>query len=324
MDMISPEASQIHAKIMVELSNLFPELSHAGQELLEQVSTPNWTLEWGMLEWVSEQFSFPAALREELFIAGISLLAYVRVLDNLADEEQKPRQSIVLSSALQHIGIQQCIHLFSRNLPNQQALVRFWGYFDCCMGEWLRATLNRRGDGFPLFQNYSRGDFKRLAGRGAMLKLCPAAACLLAKQAELIAPLMAAIDYLMVSVVMLDEQFDWANDLEAGRYNVFVAYCSDLPQTEPNRAENHRLVLKEIYLHQSAHSYFNILYTFLQDARQQAVKADCTGLVEYLDWYEEEVHHCRARFTEMAQVQIQQMAERYIEVGQFESTKQSI
>jgi hypothetical protein len=241
------------------------------------------------------------------------MIAYARVLDDLADQDDQPYNGngTVLGSALHHAWTRQYIHLFNSHQADHCALVRFWDYFNIYIGEWLRATLNTTGEEFPPFASYTDADFERVATRGAFLKICPAAACILAGQLDLIPPLISAIEYLTIGVVMLDEQFDWAKDLEAGRYNTFIAYCSELPQTAPNRETNQEMILKEIYLRRSGQPYFDILCGHLQRARYWAAIVDCSGLVEYIEWFEKEARACGNYFTDTARSQLRDIAEHY-------------
>ena len=106
------------------------------------------------------------------------------------------------------------------------------------------------------------------------------------------APLSSAMDELMIGVVMMDDEFDWAEDLDAGRYNVFVAYCSDLPQTNEWREANRKAVVREIYCGQVARPYFSVLREHLQRAKAGAQAVGCSGMVDYISWFEEEAMAC--------------------------------
>jgi hypothetical protein len=177
------------------------------------------------------------------------------------------------------------------------------------MVEWLRATLNPLGEGFPPFTAYTEADFLRLAARGAFLKICPAAAGLLAGRPDLIPLLVSAVEKLTVGVIMLDEQFDWAEDLFIGRYNTFVAYCSDQPQTEPYREINRRAVLKDIFLRNHGQPYFEVLQSYLQQAHHQAVLACCAGLAGYIDWFQKEAQACGDWLANSAHTYLESMSE---------------
>jgi hypothetical protein len=150
-----------------------------------------------------------------------------------------------------------------------------------------------------------------LARRGAPLKICCAAACLLVGREGDILPLTSVLDQLLVGVVLLDDQFDWKADLEAGRYNAFVAYCSDLPQTDEWRETNRQAVLKEIYLRQAARPYFDLIRDRMQKAERSAQSTGCLGLRDFITWYKGEVTTCGAWLADKVEMQLSVAVERF-------------
>ena len=307
----------VQDKIVDALSALVPEVRTVARELLERVSTPNWGLEWGLPGWLSQTFAFSDLAQEELLLSNIYMIAYARLLDDLADQDSPANNDceLVLESLLHHTWLRQYVLLFNDHAPDPAALARFWNALDGYMGEWLRATQNRSGEGFPPFEEYTETDFQRLAARGAFLKICPAAACGLAGRENLIPSFALAMENLTVGVVMLDEQFDWDRDLDAGRYNTFVAYCSDLPQIEAYKDRNTENVLKEIYLKRLGQPYFEILIAHLQEAQHWAAHANCARLGDYIAWYENEARICANYFAETSRAQMRSAAGIYKNTG---------
>ena len=89
-----------------------------------------------------------------------------------------------------------------------------------------------------------------------------------------------------MAAVLLDHAGDWGEDLEAGRYNAFVAYASPLPQTPANRDANRRRVHEEIYLGEAGAPYFAVAGRYLRRAMASAEQTGCRTLVDYLRWLE--------------------------------------
>ncbi|HEX5863902.1 MAG TPA: hypothetical protein VF014_06530 [Casimicrobiaceae bacterium] len=102
------------------------------------------------------------------------------------------------------------------------------------------------------------------------------------------------IDDIMVGVIMLDDEFDWAEDLQAGRYNTFVAYCSEMPQHRGNLAANRLAVLREIYLGRRAQPFFEVIRGRLRTALRTAEAIGFRGLVDFIAWFDHEVKTCGA------------------------------
>jgi hypothetical protein len=97
------------------------------------------------------------------------------------------------------------------------------------------------------------------------------------------------IDELLVACVLLDHVYDWAVDLKAGRYNAFVAYCSDLAQCGPNRESNREAVLKELYAGDVGQPYLACIQQYLGKAGNGATSIRCGGLVEFIRTLGEEI-----------------------------------
>ncbi len=306
------------ARFLADLAALAPALGNTGRRLLTRIVTPNWALEWSLAYWVGTALSLPADVTRELVLSNVYMLAFGRLADDLVDGDE-PKGALSLAVALYHLWIRQYVRLFASTRPirvaspgsvvgDRRAAGRFWAYFDDYMTQGLRVTL----DGGPLasnFRSYTEGDFQCLAARGAPLKIGCAAACLLAGRDSDVAVLASVVDLVVSSVVLLDDEFDWVEDLEAGRYNAFVAYCSDLPQTDEQREANRQAVLQEIYLGQAARPYFDLIQERLQQALQTSRSIGCPGLSDFIVWYEREVTACGAWLAQEAKTQLRALVD---------------
>jgi hypothetical protein len=139
---------------------------------------------------------------------------------------------------------------------------------------------------------YTDDDYALVAERGAFLKIGVAAGCLLARRDDRLEALKAALDDLMVGVVMLDDQFDWAGDLAAGRFNVFVAYAARQRQTPDRAADNLRAVIYDICSGQGVRPYFDALHRRVARAAERAGAAHCDGLCRFITWFDDEARMC--------------------------------
>lgn len=244
--------------------------------------------------WLGEQFQFPEAVTRQLLLTNVMLVAYARLFDDLADGEDQAYcgMSPALGSILLHLLSGQYRSLFQLKESSFTVYAHFWAGMDALMRNWWRATLNPNPMVYPPFGAYRDEDFLRMADRGAFLKVSMLAACLLGDRPDLIPALSSAVERLTVGVILLDEQFDWEKDLFSGRYNTFVAYCSDLPQTPDQQETNQIVVLNEIYLKTSGRAYFEKIQLTLEEARQNAALAGCSGLVNYSNWLMQESKAC--------------------------------
>ncbi|MDH7485234.1 MAG: hypothetical protein QHJ81_03040 [Anaerolineae bacterium] len=300
-----PEILVLKEHVCAALERFSPQLLEAGRRLLDRLATPNWTLEWYLPRWLGEAFGLSPDLIRDLVLSNVYGLSCIRLQDDLVDGEVDRaswESAILLASALHHLWLSGYVQLFAGTSP-------FWGYFEQFMGQWLRATWRSNRPPAVDFRSYEEEDFLRLAERGAPLKVCCAGACLLAGREELILPLTSAMDHFLVGAVLLDQAKDWADDLEAGRYNVFVAYASPQPQ-EPDRRESYRqAVLEEICLGQAARPYFDRIQRHVRIALEKAEAVDCPALRQHMQSFENQVVTIRDRLAEEARAWLRMATE---------------
>jgi hypothetical protein len=291
------------------LERVAPALVPAGRRLLSRIATPNWTLEWSLPGWLGDAFSLPSEVSDGLMLANAYGLAYVRLIDDLADGDStgsEPAETVLLAGALHSLWIAQLWEVVAgAGAPPavEERAARFWPRFERYRAQWLRALLDDRLPPAP-FRAYTEADFRRLAARGAPLKVCCAAACLLGGRERDLPALEDMIDRLLAGAVLLDHAQDWPGDLAQGRANAFVAYVSNLPQTAGNRDANRRAVLESILLGDGARPYFALIGAQLRAARETAEAFDCAGLAAFLSWLDRETGAYAARLRDEAHARL--------------------
>lgn len=321
------EISQLKEEFLSEIKSFSPELVEAGSSLLNCIAAPGYTVqEWSLPRWIGDLVGLSANMTWKLIFSNVCGLAFVRITDDLADGDNRPaishsqksgskkgdpsdqlttentkqkakkselQDSILLGAALHHIWMMQYHHLFSKIQMGDQAsdvsAARFWKYFNEYMGQWFRASSNRYQRIERPFHSLTESDFMHIAERGAPLKICCAAACLLAGRESDIDLITSAVDELMVGCILLDHLWDWKEDLEFNHYNTFVAYCSDLPQTEDTREDNRKAVLKKIYVSKGVHPYFHIILERLDRSKKISRKVGCLELIEFIAGFEKDI-----------------------------------
>ncbi len=272
----------VAVRARTELGSLPPGMAAAGSHLLARLSPPQWTLEWYLPKWLGDAYGLPTAVTTELTLANVYGLLYIALQDKLADDGLAPEQQVelvCLGAALHHRWLRQYTGLFPGDSP-------FWPAFDSYMEQWWRATAAGKHAPPGDFAALLRDDPAYLAHRAAPLKLCCAAACLLAGRAALLPRLEEALDSFHTGAVLLDHWYDWREDLDAGRYNAFVHYAAALPQTPADRERNRQRVMEE-RLNGGVYGYFAATVGFVRAARRPAHEAACPPLDDYLRWYEE-------------------------------------
>ena len=281
------------ARFCAGLQSVAPALVPHGRRLLARIATPNWTLEWGLPRWLGDAFDLPPDVSAGLVLANAYGLAFVRLVDDLADGENaglEPAETVLLAGAMHSLWIGQVREVVGRagqEPAGRGSAAWFWRDFDRYRTQWVQVLLDERLPSVP-FCAYTEADFRRLAARAAPLKVCCAASCLLAGREDDLPALEDAIDQLLVGAVLLDHALDWPEDLAQGRANAFVAYASSLPQTAENRDANRRRVLEAILLGRGARPYFARIGDRLRAARDAAGVLPCAGLAGFLGWLDRE------------------------------------
>jgi len=288
------------ARFCAGLQRVAPALVPHGRRLLARIATPNWTLEWGLPRWLGDAFGLPPDGSAGLVLANVYGLAFVRLVDGLADGEGagfEPAEAVLLAGAMHGLWVGQLREIVGgagEEPAGRGSTARFWRHCDETRTQWLQVLLDDRLPPVP-FRAYTEADYRRLAARGAPLKVCCAAACLLAGREHDLPVLVDAIDQLLVGAVLLDHALDWPEDLAAGRSNAFVAYASDLPQTAEHRDANRRRVLEAILLGHGARLYFTRIGGRLRAARRTAGALPCEGLASFAGWLDRQTAAYAAR-----------------------------
>jgi hypothetical protein len=294
------EIEETGARFCAGLQRVAPALVPHGRRLLARIAAPNWTLEWGLPRWLGDAFGLPPDASAGLVLANAYGLAFVRLVDGLADGESagfEPAEAVLLAGATHSLWVgqvRQVVEGATVRPVGRDGVARFWRDFDEHRSNGVRAMLDDRLPPVP-FRAYTEADFRRLAARGAPLKVCCAAACLLAGREHDLPALADAIDQLLVGAVLLDHALDWPQDLAEGRPNAFVAYASGLPQTAENRDDNRRRVLEAILLRRGARPYFARIGERLRAAHNTADALPCAGLAAFLGWLDRQTAAYAAR-----------------------------
>ena len=293
----------INSRFSAALADQPVELGEFGARLLARVSPPNWTLEWSLPGWLGEPLGLHERSVVELTLANVFGLAYIKLQDDLMDgeiSEAERTTALLLADVLHRKWLLVYIGLFPGDSP-------FWVHFERYMAQWGAATWRSQRAPAKPFRDYEDADWRSLGHRGAPLKTCPAAVCLLTQHESVLVKLEEALDYLLTGAVLFDHVRDWSADLAAGRHNAFVAYTSGWPQTPDYREANRRTVMQEILVGRTGQAYFELLGCEISAA--QAI-AHCEGFgtfARYLKWLGGETRSFRKALITVARDQLRRV-----------------
>lgn len=278
------------------LTQAVPALADDAEQALARISPAQWLPEWGLPLWLGETFGLPPEAARTLALCNVFGLAYVKLQDDLYDDEIAPsaqKRTLILAN----LAYQQALARYARLLGGYPS---FWATLDTAMARWSQAMLANKETPARAFIAYQAEDFQRLAQRGAPLHIGMVGTCLLAGRADAIPLLRGALDDFLIASVLMDHAHDWVDDLAAGRYNTFLAhacFCAPaLDQPEVLR----RNLLQTTFWGDGGQSYFALARTRLDRARATVASLGCAPLDDYLAWCANEVASIAAEWREQA------------------------
>lgn len=284
-ELLSPgEEAAIREAFRISLGGVSQFLAAQGDSFLERVTPQRWLLEWGLPLWLGESFGLTTNAAHTLALCNILGLAYIRIQDDLADGDLSAalRPGLV---ALSSIAFQQAMAHYARFFASDE---RFWTALELRLGQWAQG-LTFRADLAP---NYTaqpdHQSLYRLSHAGAPVHIGLVAACLLSHRGDILPRLGAALDDWLLASVLLDHARDWTADLEAGRYNYFIAHSTAIEQAPAQRQSIDQAMLQMILLGDGGESYFDFVRKLLKSAHNAAQPAGCARLNAYLEWFAEQ------------------------------------
>jgi hypothetical protein len=191
--------------------------------LMERLAPERWMLEWHLPWWLGHALELDSDVVRAFVLSNVLGLGSIRLQDDLADGEVahgNVAAATALSATLYQAAIEPYRSAFRSGSP-------FWAHLEGSMAAWRAAS----------------GEEGQLAARGAPLKISAFAICLLAARVDLYPDLDRLLDDALEALVLYDHIADWQADLEAGRWNAFIAGISAGPQVPAERVRHRRAVL---------------------------------------------------------------------------------
>lgn len=190
-------------------------------------------------EWIGEQTAAPAGLRRDLAAGNVYAMLHFFLLDDLMDGGETgagTRRALAAGQLLHALFMAR----YGRHYPPDSPL---WDYYRSYLVQWGEAVA-AEGE-----RPAEPGDYRALAAKSALVKLCAAGLLLSAGQTERIAAAEEAIELALASLQLADDWADWRDDLkEEARCNAFLTLvrreCLALPDERPLEE---RLVRQAIY-----------------------------------------------------------------------------
>lgn len=269
----------------LKLNDLAPPLSEAGHHILDQISTPNWTLEWFLPRWLGNSFGLSTDVIRTLTLSNVLGLAFLRLVDDQVDGENQiadPITALSLATRLHHLAFQ----------PYRELMMdhpQFWDHADEYMAQWTNAILASTRPPQEGLRDFSQDHYQLLAHLGAPLKICCLAAWSLSNQKADLQNLLLSIDHYVIGAVFLDHYKDWQKDLHAHRYNLFVDHVLQGNNMLLTEDEVQSYIREAILNVEVLDLYFSIILKQVQTAQAYAAKVRCNELEQHLRSFHQQI-----------------------------------
>lgn len=270
------EQQEARDRWLATVSHASPYLATGAESLLSRLSPPRWALEWSLPYWLGQSLDLPAGVALTLVTSNLFGLGFVRLTDDLLDREAAGPPAVLLASTLQQLWIGSLRELLCADAA-------FWNWFDACLAQWRSATFQSLQPPLAPPGRLSAAEITTLGHRGAPLKVCIGAACLLAGRPGHITPLAAAVDSLLAGAVLVDQYVDWESDLASGRPNAFTSYM-----LAGSEAVSRARVRASLLAAEGAGDYFATTRSCLADAAGQAEAAGVAPLAQFARWLDDQ------------------------------------
>lgn len=162
--------------------------------------------------WIQDAAGLSDRQCGQLALANVYGMFYFFIQDDVMDSKVADdwKEKLALGNLL-YLGM---FRIFRSLFPSDST---FWSHYERYAAEWADSVVNEGA------RNFYVHDPLRTAGKAAPVKITVVGAFLLAGTEERISPAEQAVDLALMTLQMLDDWFDWRQDLEDGSYNGLLA-----------------------------------------------------------------------------------------------------
>lgn len=211
------DVARMRARFDLLLATQPESLQRYGRLLFERIAVSNWSVEWNLARWLGARSGLTAIHQERLVAVNVFGLGYIRLHDDRRDGERQEADEVA-ARALEAL-------LFEAASGELHELVgedpSFWHSFEAIMAGWEQAAIDPAAD--IDVRSMSPAQIDRLADIGAPLLITCAACAALGPGIPEHGAMEKPVRHYLSAAVLYDHMKDWADDLAAGRPNLFVA-----------------------------------------------------------------------------------------------------
>lgn len=268
------------------VARIAPGQLDLARQTLERIPPGRWQIEWYLPWWLGEAYGLDRDISCQFVLSNVLGLAAVRLEDDLADGDH-PETTRLCARSLSTALVNAALAIYQPYFHPDSV---FWTKTHASLACWQAAAMQPLPPSVDQFDPADQNALTFLSAAqtfflkqlGAPLKVGALAVCLLTRQENAFEQLNAALDHAFIAAVLYDHAMDCHADLDAGRWNFFVAAVSPFSQTAPFLLENHSRIVQAWTLGGTPRSYFEQIAYHIELARQ---KVHVPGLSDYLDQF---------------------------------------
>lgn len=161
--------------------------------------------------WFQEHYHLDPKVCRQMSKGNIFLMLYFFIQDDLMDT---PTMSATSTLPLANLFYIEFLNIYRSYFPGKAP---FWEYYNRYISEWAESVCNEKNEDY--FQN----EQVKVAHKASPLKLSSTAALLLSGDGSMIPQSEEMLEYVLLTLQMLDDYKDWEEDLEEGNYNCLLS-----------------------------------------------------------------------------------------------------
>ena len=243
-----------------------PGLEALARGRLGRLTPDRWAIEWNLPAWLGRRFELDPRFVEALTRSNVLGLLSIRLQDDLHDGEV-PTLEVPATHELAGLAFDAAVAEYRAWFDDTSPI---WAFIDRSIAEWRAGA-----------------DSVDLAARGAPIRIAGYACCLQAGRLDVWPALQRSLDGAVTALVRYDQLCDWESDLDAGRWNAFVAGVAGAEHSPGRRDRNRAAVLTAMLTRPLVRQEFD---SAVRSATEAAGLADDLGIGELAgflgDWAE--------------------------------------
>ena len=256
------DCAEVSEEILRWISRREPHVEGIARRHLARLTPDRWTIEWHLPWWLGQRFGLDPELAMALVRSNVLGMLAVRLEDDLEDGEI-PASEMAGARLLARVAFDEAVVAYRTWYGTDSPV---WEYLHRSMAAWRTGATGTEP-----------------AARGAPIKIAAYGCCLSAGRFDAWPAMEQTLDRAVTALVLCDQFVDWESDLDAGRWNGFVATIVGGRQEPAARARNRAAVLTSMLTTNVVREHFDAMRREATEGARLAAELGITQLAAFLE-----------------------------------------